>query len=82
MPMMWNWDGSDWLWGWWMMAHGVWSLLSLVLIVVIVIVLARVLSGSGRAAHHRHAHAILEERYAKGEIDRTEYLQKKQDLGS
>ena len=24
---------------------------------------------------------ILEERYAKGEIDRDEYLEKKQDLG-
>lgn len=27
------------------------------------------------------ARAILEERYAKGEIQREEYLQKKQDLG-
>ena len=79
--MMWNWDGSDWPWGWWMLAHGIWSLLSVVIIVVIVIVLARVLSGSGRGAHRRHALAILEERYARGEIDRTEYLQKKQDLG-
>jgi putative membrane protein len=80
--MMWNWDGSDWWWSWWMFAHGIGSLLSVVLIVVIVIVLARVLSGSGRGAHDRRALAILEERYAKGEIDRTEYLQKKQDLGS
>ena len=79
--MMWNWDGGDWWWSWWMFAHGISSLLSVVLIVVIVIVLARVLSGSGRGAHYRHAFAILEERYAKGEIDRTEYLQKKQDLG-
>jgi putative membrane protein len=80
--MMWNWDGGDWWWSWWMFAHGIWSLLSLVVIVVIVIVLARVLSGGGRGARNRRAHAILEERYAKGEIDRTEYLQKKQDLGS
>ena len=79
--MMWNWDGSDWPWGGWMLAHGIWSLLSVVIIVVIVIVLARVLSGSGRGAHNRRALAILEERYVKGEIDRTEYLQKKQDLG-
>jgi putative membrane protein len=81
MQMMWNWDNGGWLWGWWLMAHGIWSLLSLVIIVVIVIVLARVLSGSGHGAHNRRARAILEERYAKGEIDRTEYLQKKQDLG-
>ena len=79
--MMWNWDGGDWWWSWWMFAHGISSLLSVVLIVVIVIVLARVLSGSGRSAHNRGALAILEDRYAKGEIDRTEYLQKKQDLG-
>ena len=79
--MMWNWDDRGWLWGGWMIAHGIWSLLSVVLIVVIVIVLARVLSGSGRGAHRRHALAILEERYAKGEINREEYLQKKQDLG-
>ncbi|MGC9954294.1 MAG: SHOCT domain-containing protein [Rhizomicrobium sp.] len=78
--MMWDWTGNGWLWGWWIL-HGLGSLLYLVVIIVAIVVLARVLGGSGRAAHTRGALVILQERYAKGEIDREEYLQKKQDLG-
>lgn len=80
--MMWSWDGNGWWWNWWFLAHGISSLLSLVVIIVVVIVLARILGGSHRPhLQNSPARTILEERYAKGEIDRDEYLQKKQDLG-
>ena len=63
--------------------HG---LLTLILIVVLVVVLFRhrpapyvqpAIAGPSRS----EALAILENRYARGEIQREEYLQKKQDLG-
>ena len=78
--MNWDWTSNGWFWGWWML-HGLGSLLYLILVIVAIVVLARVLSGSGRGAPGRGALAILQERYAKGEIDREEYLQKKHDLG-
>jgi uncharacterized membrane protein len=37
---------------------------------------------SGQPGSRADARSILEERYAKGEIKREEYLQMKQDLGS
>ena len=79
--MMWSWDGNGWWWNWWFLAHGLPSLASLLVIIAIVVVLARVLGGHRPHLHNTSARAILEERYAKGEIDRDEYLQKKQDLG-
>jgi putative membrane protein len=72
------------LWPFWFFwpFHG---LLTLILIVVVIVVLVRhrpvpyapVQSAPGRS----EALAILESRYARGEIQREEYLQKKQDLG-
>jgi|WetSurMetagenome_2_1015567.scaffolds.fasta_scaffold741620_2 putative membrane protein len=66
---------------WWPF-HGLVSLLVVVLIVSLIAGRRRYYYGppywgSGRSG----ARAILEERYAKGEIQREEYLQKKQDLG-
>jgi putative membrane protein len=65
--------------------HG---LLTLILIVVVIVVLVRhrpapyvpVQSAPG-APSRSEALGILESRYARGEIQREEYLQKKQDLG-
>jgi len=65
--------------------HG---LLTLILIVVLAVVLVRhrpapyvpVQSAPGTASRSE-ALIILESRYARGEIQREEYLQKKQDLG-
>lgn len=71
-------------WGW-MPFHGLFSLLFLILIVVAVVVLIRVLWGAGdrRLPHDRRSPGfdILEERYARGDIARDEYLQKKRDIG-
>ncbi|HUO88835.1 MAG TPA: SHOCT domain-containing protein [Rhizomicrobium sp.] len=64
-----------------------WPLHGLLSLIVIVVVLSLIF---GRGRHYYYptpqdgrsgARAILEERYARGEIQRDEYLQKKQDLG-
>jgi len=75
-----------WFWPFWIFApfHGLLSLLVLVLILWLIF---------GRHHHYYYgvpgsgpkgrseALDILEGRYARGEIQRDEYLQKKQDLG-
>lgn len=70
-------------WGWWWFPlHG---LFNLVVLVLVIFVLASIFRGRhvpGMAGPARPtALQVLEERYAKGEIQRDEYLQKKQDLG-
>jgi putative membrane protein len=87
---MWNGGlgmGGGWIFGWIMM------LVVVALIVVGVILLVRGLSG--RNDHNqagqpqgpppagpapKNALQVLEERYARGEIDREEFVQRKQDL--
>ena len=57
------------------------------LIGIVAVILAVVRAFRGRCWHHRHGHGrgagldILETRYAKSEIGRDEYLEKKRDLG-
>ena len=63
--------------GGWML---LWALLALALIVLAVVAtvwLVKHLSGSGSGSGSRE---ILERRYADGEIDRDEYLQRRGDL--
>lgn len=70
--------------------YGLWGGLMMMLFlgVVIILILAAVRWFFGalpRHTEHRHDSPrrsldILEERYARGEIDREEYLQKRQDL--
>lgn len=65
------------------------SLLLIVLLVVGIVYLVRAMDG-GRGGSHRHEEApvpredsalrILRERYARGEIDRDEFEQRKRDL--
>ncbi len=57
------------------------GLLSLVLLVGIVFLVVRGLSGRNSRARSP-ALDTLEERYAKGEMPRDEYLQKKKDIGA
>jgi putative membrane protein len=86
---MWE-HGHDWgfmgNWGgaWWGPFGMIIWLLFLVAIVVAVVWLLRAttLGGGREPPPPRRAVGldILEERYARGEIDRNEYLQKKQDL--
>jgi putative membrane protein len=83
--MMW-WNRSCGLGGW---AQGGWGLLlqtGIMLLIAAGIIfgfflLLRLASGSGRSSTSGpDGLAILDERYARGEIERDEYLQKKQDI--
>ena len=79
--MMWNGMG-DWSgWGW------LWPIIPLVLLALIVaagLLLARYLGGwtdnAGWRERRPTALELLEERYARGEINREEYLEKKRDI--
>ncbi len=75
-PMMgYGWRGM----GWMMAANGVFWLAVLVLVAVLAYRLVR----SGEHARHPGRSAgldLLDERYARGEIDREDYLRRKQDL--
>ena len=61
--------------------HGLFSLLFLILVAWAVVVLVRHLS-VGKGGARSPGLDALDERYAKGEIQREEYLQKKRDLGA
>lgn len=72
--------------GWWGMGFGaVFMLLFWLLIILgIVVALIRWLqsqSSSDRGARSKTPLEIIQERYARGEIDKEEYEQKKRDLG-
>jgi putative membrane protein len=80
------WDASFWHMseGWaWMPLMGLIPLLFLALLVAIVVLLVRWMSNAPeRPPGSRGSSALdaLGERYARGEISREEYLQKKADL--
>ena len=60
---------------------GIFSLLVLLFVIGVAIALFRGVFGRTRGTRSPALDA-LEERYAKGEIQRDEYLQKKSDLGA
>jgi putative membrane protein len=75
MPMHdYFWGGGGW--GGWMLVHGAFWLLLLALIVFGAVVLMR----GSRSPGQGSALDLLNERYARGEIDRDEYLQRKKDI--
>jgi len=76
---------NDWgSFGWWGMGFGiVFMLLFWALIILGIAVLIRWLlmqSPSDRGGRDKTPLEIVQERYARGEIDREEYEQKKRDL--
>ena len=83
--MMWWWDGGHWAgWGWLGMIV---MILFWVAVVVGIVYLVRALArrpGTGEGQQGPSGVSeplrILEERYARGEIDREEFLQRKADL--
>lgn len=80
---MWNMpDGDHWMGWWWMPFHGLSFLLFLVIVIASVVALFRFIRGDGgRGKSRASALEALDERYARGEIKREEYLEKKRDLG-
>jgi putative membrane protein len=83
--MMWNGpfgfaDGWGWLWPF----HFIIPLLFFGAIIAVVVLVVRYLAGWGRHSDRFERRPpgldVLEERYARGEINRDEYLQKKQDI--
>jgi putative membrane protein len=81
--MMWGTEG--WGWGWWGMGiiHG---LLWWAILILGIIVLVRLLGrDSGRAAGAPPAETaldVLKKRYARGEIGKQEFEEKKRDLAT
>lgn len=74
---MWG-NHEDWMWGMGGLHMGLGWILILVVVAVVVWLLVRgQLSVSGRGAERPGALDILKERYARGEIDREEFEQKK-----
>ena len=71
-------DGAGWGhmdgWGWSGMMIG-W-----VLMAVLVAIVAWALVGTGRPERSNRAVEILDERYARGEIDQTEFYERRSDL--
>lgn len=75
--MMWGpWDG-----GWWGFGMGLGMLLFFALIVVGIVLLLRPAASETRREHDR-ALEILNERFARGEIDREEYEERRRVLES
>ena len=76
-------DGGGWIWG--MGLHGLFGIFFSIALIFAVIALARYLwrgdaSSQSRTYGSGTALTVLEARYAKGEIERDEFLQRKQDL--
>jgi len=78
--MMGGWDGLGWFWPF----HFIIPLLFLAIIITAVVMLVRYATGWGdhspRLERRSPGLDVLEERYARGEIKRDEYLEKKRDI--
>ncbi len=68
------WGGGGW--GGWMLVHGAFWLLLLGLVAFAALSLTR----RSRPPNNSSALDMLDESYARGEIDRDEYLQRKKDI--
>lgn len=75
-----GWSGHEWMW-WWGPWHMLMPLLFFGLIVFGIIALVRYFWPGQALPERRRALDLLDERYARGEIDREEYLKRRDDLG-
>lgn len=73
-----NWN--DWHWGFGF-GHWIFGILFWVVILFLLVAVVRGVSGFGGGRREKRALDILEERYARGEIDQEEFERKKRDLG-
>ena len=75
--------GGDWSSGWMGFGGGIWMILTWLLLILGVVIVVRWFWGRptvGSDYHNPTSLDILRERYARGEIDRGEYEQKRRDL--
>lgn len=73
----------DWSMGWGgggMWFGPLWMIIWVAVLVAVIVVLVRGLGGAGIDMRSRGARDILDERYARGEIDREEYEKRKRDI--
>ncbi len=78
-----NWGGWHDRWMWWMPFQGLLSLVVIAAVVVGAILLIRALWHVGERrdrSERSSALDLLDARYARGEIDREEYQQRRRDL--
>lgn len=76
------WDMHDG-WGWWMVFGWVWMIIFWGLIIwAVFAILGRLGSGDRATKRDSNAMAILEERFARGEISREEFEEKRSVLGA
>jgi len=52
----------------------------IILLIVLIVPFVRSLGGGGGGSRAGSARDVLDERYARGEIDREEYLRRRQDI--
>ena len=83
------WGGGDWGGGYGMLIGPLFTILILVAVFAAVVLLVRWIGGPGHGAMHHHFASppprtpldILKERFAKGEIDKEEYEERRRVLG-
>lgn len=74
------WDMHDG-WGWWMLIGWIWMVVFWGLIIWAVVAIGRRLgSGSGTDKSRSSAMSILEERFARGDINREQFEEMKKTL--
>lgn len=78
MPGAWGWGADHWIWA--SAMHGIWLVLLLALITMAAIAIFRRPQERPREDPGESPVAILDARYARGEIGRDEYLVRKRDL--
>ena len=76
---MWG-NHGDWMWGMGGFMGLGWILILIVIAVVVWLLVRGPLAGGGGYTERRSALDVLKERYARGEIGRDEFEQKKRDL--
>ena len=84
MIMWWNGSlaGGGWHPALWMLGHAIVSVLVILLLIGALIAVGRSIAGGRNSLARRRSPGldVLEERYARGEIGREEYLQKRRDM--